>query len=182
MSEQATMLLDTLPDGSAVPAPKSLSKKGFAERLGLTPGRISQMITAGLPVQPDGRINIERGEDWYRANVDPNRRRAPGEREQAANLQDENPRYVREQAEAQIAQLKAEKLAGNLLDRKAMLIAIEGRARMERDAWIGFVNRSAPELARVLNVPLDRVQPLLERLVRDQLASLAEMPLMEATR
>ena len=56
--------------------PETLSKKGFAEHLGITPGRVSQLIAQGLPVEPSGRDNIETAPGWYRRNVDPNRRQA----------------------------------------------------------------------------------------------------------
>ncbi len=56
--------------------PKTLSKTGFAEHVGVTPGRVSQMITSGLPVEPSGRIRVANGLGWMDANIDANRRRA----------------------------------------------------------------------------------------------------------
>lgn len=168
--------------GGFDPPLQSLSKKGFAEHLGVTPGRISQLIEQGLPVEPTGRIDIAKGTSWYAANVDPNRRRAGGADAPTANLRDGTSRDEREIAEARIATLKAGKLAGELIDRKAALAAIEARGRIERDAWLGWVNRVAPELARTFDAPLSEVTPLLDRLVRDQVASLASMPAPEVTR
>lgn len=150
----------------------SLSKKGFGEAIGVSPGRVSQMIAAGLPVEPNGRIDPAKGRAWVADNVDPNRRRANVD---GSPLGFASSRAEREAADAKTARLKAEKLEGNLLDRKAALAAIETRARAERDAWISWVNRISPEVATATDADLGAVVALLDRLVRDQLATLAEM-------
>lgn len=168
MHEAQGFLGDFGPAGS----PQTLSKKGFAELLGVTPGRVSQMITAGLPVEPNGRINVAKGRAWVRANVDPNRRR-PGHDDDPPSYR--SPRAEKDAAEAMTARLKAEKLAGNLIDRATTLRAIETRARMERDAWIAWVNRAASDLANATGAEMPDLVAGLDRLVRDQLASLAEM-------
>lgn len=155
----------------------TMSKKGFAEHLRVTPGRVSQYIAAGLPVEENGRIHIERGKAWVKANVDPNRRRAGGDG--TLPLFGSSSRDARETAEAEIAQLKAKQLGGQLIDRAATLRTIESRARAERDAWIGWVNRAAPELAHEAGGNLSTTVAVLDRLVRDQLVTLAKMPLGE---
>ncbi|MEP9348805.1 hypothetical protein [Xanthobacter sp. KR7-225] len=155
--------------------PETMSKKGFAELIGVSPGRVSQLIAAGLPVEPNGRINIERGRAWVAANVDPNRRRASlDEDRRPAPL---SPRAAKEESEAEIARLKAERMGGQLIDRRATLRTVETRARAERDAWIGWVHRAAPDLARLTGADLAAVVPLLDRLVREQLSRLADLPL-----
>lgn len=161
-----------LPISQAPAAPSTLSKKAFGEVIGVSPGRVSQMITAGLPVEPNGRIDPAKGRAWVAANVDPNRRRASVD---GSPLGFASSRAEREAADAKTARLKAERLEGNLLDRKAALAAIETRARAERDAWISWVNRVAPEVASETDADLGAVVALLDRLVRDQLATLAEM-------
>ena len=77
---------DGLLDGLDMPPAETLSKKGFAERLGVTPARVSQMITAGLPVERSGRIRISTGLAWVEANVDSNRRRAGSPSSDAPSL------------------------------------------------------------------------------------------------
>jgi predicted transcriptional regulator len=155
--------------------PETVSKRAFADLLGVTQGRVSQLIKAGLPVEPNGRIHVAKGRAWVRDNVDANRRRASlGEDD---DIRAVTPRLTRDAAEAEIATLKAARLAGNLIDRKATLRAIETRARQERDAWIGWTNRAAPELARIPAGDLATIAAALDRLVRDQLAALAAMPL-----
>lgn len=154
------------------PMTDTLSKRGFGELIGVSPGRVSQMIADGLPVEPNGRIAIAKGKAWVAANVDQNRRRARVD----GGLFDSSKRE-REAAEARIANFKADRLADRLIDRDATLRTIETRARVERDAWIGWVNRAAPELARLANADVAIVVSTLDRLVREQLATLAATPL-----
>lgn len=155
---------------------ETLSKKGFAEAIGVSPGRISQLVAAGLPTEPNGRINVERGKAWIAENVDSNRRRASldGGTFLPAG---QTAKAKRDNAEAEIARLKAEKMGRQLIDRAATLRTVETRARAERDAWIGWVNRAAPEIAAVTGGEMAVVVGTLDRLVRDQLVALAEMPL-----
>jgi len=154
---------------------ETLSKKGFAELIGVSPGRVSQLIAGGLPVEPNGRIHVARGKAWVAENVDPNRRRASLDDRPAPVIH--SPRAAREVSEAEIARLKAERLGGHLIDRSATLRTVESRARAERDAWIGWVNRAAPELASATGADLAAVVAALDRLVRDQLVMLASLPL-----
>lgn len=153
---------------------ETLSKRGFAELLGVTPGRVSQLIASGLPVTENGRIEIEQGKAWVRDNVDSNRRRPHGV---AEGTPDVAPKRLREVAEAELAGLKAKRLAGQLIDREATLRAIEARARFEREAWVGWVNRAAPEIASGANADLATIVAALDRLVREQLGALANAPL-----
>lgn len=156
---------------------ETISKKGFSELIGVSPGRVSQLIAAGLPVEPNGRIHIERGKAWVKANVDPNRRRSTSA---GPGLFDAlSPRAARDASEAEIARLKAERMGGALIDKAAALRTIESRARAERDAWIGWVNRAAPEIAAATGAELAAIVAALDRLVREQLVTLASLPLGE---
>jgi hypothetical protein len=46
-----------------------VSKTAFARHLGLSPGRISQYVKAGMPVRWNGLVNIADGERWIRRRV-----------------------------------------------------------------------------------------------------------------
>ena len=50
------------------------SKSAFAARVGLTRGRISQLIAEGLPVRAEGRIDVDVGLAWIENNLDLARR------------------------------------------------------------------------------------------------------------
>lgn len=156
------------------PPSQTASKKAFAEMVGVSPGRISQLIKSGLPVEPNGRIHIARGTDWMRENIDPNRRRAAlGYDEQPTPVSAVTPRAARDVAEARIAELKADRLAGMLISRRATLRAVEARAKMEADALIGWVNRVAPTLATATGGDLATIAGILDREVRAHLISMA---------
>jgi hypothetical protein len=163
-------------DFPAGPLPTTVTKAEFARLIGVTPGRVSQLIKIGLPVEPNGRIHLEKGREWVRENVDAARRRSLLEAGEPAGGLAANPRAVRAIAEAKLASLKADRLEKSLINRAATLRAIEARARQERDAWLGWVHRAAPELARLQAGDLNAFVATLDRLVREQLAMLADMP------
>ena len=54
------------------------TKTAFAARVGLTKGRISQLVAEGLPVRPDGQIDVAVGLAWIEDNLDPARRNKGG--------------------------------------------------------------------------------------------------------
>lgn len=162
------------------PATHTLSKKGFAELIGVTPGRVSQLITAGLPVERNNRIHVARGRDWLDRNIDPSRRRASGSQLNApAGLAGgfTSAKAERDSAEAEIARLKANRLADRHLDRRATLRVIEARAKMERDALIGWVNRAAPAIAVGTGADLSTITAILDREVREHLITIASITL-----
>jgi hypothetical protein len=45
------------------------SKSELAGRLGLSKGRVSQMVADGLPVEPDGRVDALRAAQWVLDNL-----------------------------------------------------------------------------------------------------------------
>lgn len=161
------------PDLPPPETPAFMTKGGFAEHIGVVPGRVTQLIDLGMPVEPNGSIDVARCARWIEENIDPSRRRArlPGEPELPVR-----PKSEREIAETAILRIKAEKLAGNLLDRKTTLATIEARARLERDALLAFVNRAASEIARVTDTPVQPIAATLDKLIREHLASMASMP------
>jgi transcriptional regulator with XRE-family HTH domain len=60
-----------------------LTKSELAERLGLTKGRVSQLLADGLPVEADGRVDALAAAEWvlnnlYSAKAAPTRQAARG--------------------------------------------------------------------------------------------------------
>ena len=149
-----------------------MPKIRFAQLAHCSPATVSRYVKAGLPVEPNGRINVEKGWAWLRA------RKAAEDGEDlpvspAIELSPLTARGKRDVAEAEISRLKAEKMAGRLIDLKATLRVVEGRARFERDCWIGWVNRAAPLVASEAGADMALVVAILDREVRAQLAALA---------
>ncbi|MDX3805301.1 MAG: hypothetical protein QHC89_02620 [Bosea sp. (in: a-proteobacteria)] len=167
MHQAQSGFFDDLSPGIA----ETLSKKGFAERIGVSAGRVSQMITAGLPVQPNGRIALKPALAWVEANIDPNRRRAALDQPGPGS----SSRARRDAAEAITAELKAGKMAGDLILRRAALSAIEARARMERDSWLAFPSRAAAHIAAETGADARVILAQLDILVREQLDTLSKM-------
>jgi phage terminase Nu1 subunit (DNA packaging protein) len=96
---------DAIEGTAPIGEPRSLSKSGFAKVVGLTPGRVSQMIKAGLPVETDGRIDVARGRIWIQDHIDTNRSAAQRQGTLALDGRSESVaaerlRLVKEQADA----------------------------------------------------------------------------------
>lgn len=165
---------------------RPVSKSRFAAEVGLSKGRISQLVGQGLPVRPDGKIDRDTALDWMEANLDPTRRK-PAYKEKAetgpalptaaadASLKDLKAEH--EAVKVARARLALEKERGELVDRTTAERVILDRARQERDAHLNWVLRTAPLLAAELGVDSSQMFGLLEREMRDHLQALAETPL-----
>lgn len=53
---------------------QAMRKAHIARELGVTAGRVSQYITQGMPVLPDGKIDLDAARRWVASNLDPTRR------------------------------------------------------------------------------------------------------------
>ena len=154
-----------------------MPKIRFAQIVHCSPATVSRYVKAGLPVEPNGRINLDRGWGWLRARKAAEEGEdAPGAPSPAIGLP-LTARGQRDVSEAEISRLKAEKMAGRLIDLRATLRVVEGRARFERNSWIGWVNRAAPLVASEAGADMALVVAILDREVRAQLAALAATPL-----
>lgn len=155
------------------PEQRTVTKVKFAEILGVSKGRVSQLVKDGLPVEATGRIDIEQGKAWYAKNCSPSRRKALTDR------QTMTPKGELEVIKAERARLDLEREKGNLIDRFAAERVIFERARGERDAWIGWASRASILIASELEIDPADTFSILDRLVRDHLADLADLPVKE---
>ncbi len=155
------------------------TKTDFAARAGLTPGRISQLIAAGLPVQSDGRIDVAEGLAWMEENLDAARRNkggsVPVHGNRGATLAE--ARRLHEIVKVQRARLAYEREQGSLIDAEEARRTIFARARAERDAHMAWVQRVAPIVATEAGGDASKTFAALERMMRDHLEHLAETPL-----
>jgi hypothetical protein len=151
----------------------SLSKKEFAARLGLSPARISQLVEQGLPVEASGRVPVEKATAWYAANIDPNRRK----RGDGGDALQRSPRAQLDIIRAESARYRLEQERGNLIDRATANRHVFERARAERDSWLAWVSRAAPQVAGELGGDTAKAVAVLDRLVRDHLRHLSTRPL-----
>jgi hypothetical protein len=155
----------------------SITKAAFAEKVGLTRGRISQLIAQGLPVLADGRIEVEAGLRWMEDNLDPDRRGKGGIAGTTPSLAE--ARRLHEIVKVQRAKLAYERERGDLVNRSAVKVAVFARAKAERDAHMAWVARVTPLLAAELGADPARTFAALDRLMREHLVDLARIPLPE---
>jgi hypothetical protein len=154
------------------------SKADFAQRVGLSRGRISQLIAKGLPVTPQGKVDPDQALKWMQANLDADRRGKGGvARQSVAGPSLAEARRLLLLLQVQRARLALDRERGELIEAAAARAAIFARARGERDAWQAWVERAAPTLAAELGIDERACFASLDRLVRAQLALLAETPL-----
>ncbi len=154
------------------------TKSAFAARVGLTKGRISQLVAEGLPVRRDGKIDVDAGLAWIENNLDPARRNKGGAAAvtaKSATLAE--ARRLHEIVKVQRAKLAFEREKGLLIDAEAAERTVFARAKAERDAHIAWVQRSAPVMAAELGVETGLVFAVLDRLMREHLEHLAATPL-----
>jgi hypothetical protein len=162
-------------NGKADSKAGAVTKAAFAERVGLTRGRISQLIAHGLPVLADGRIEVETGLRWMEENLDPDRRGKGGVSNTTPSLAE--ARRLHEIVKVQRAKLAYERERGDLVNRSAVKVAVFARAKAERDAHMTWVARVTPLLAAELGADPARTFAALDRLMREHLVDLARLPL-----
>lgn len=154
--------------------PAEMTKTAFAVHLGVSAGRVSQMITSGLPVLANGKVPVDAADAWYRANI---RQKANGAKHSANQLSD--IRVQHEGARRDLLLMDIKQRSGVLIDRKAVEVALFDRARAERDAHTAWVSRVAPVIAAELGVDLSNLFAALDREMRQHLQELSETPLSE---
>jgi len=156
------------------------TKTEFAARVGLTKGRVSQLVAEGLPVREDGMIDVEAGLAWMEKNLDPSRRNKGG----AINTGFGSPsvadvRRMLMLVQVQRARLAYDKERASLIDAGAATATIFARARAERDAHMAWVQRAAPLIAAETGADPQAAFAVLDRLMREHLEHLADTPLGE---
>jgi hypothetical protein len=154
------------------------TKTEFAARVGLTKGRISQLVAEGLPVRADGKVDVETGLAWMERNLDPSRRGKGG----TLNVGSGTPSVAEVRrmlllVQVQRARLAYDKERASLIDATAASATIFARARAERDAHMAWVQRAAPLVAAETGADPRVTFGVLDRLMREHLEHLADTPL-----
>lgn len=171
------------------------TKAAFARRVGVSKPRISQLIARGLPVRSDGKIDVAAALAWMEGALDPakraeQKRSSPvvtpavtadneGEGEAAAAGGSGSlvaAKTEHEWLKVRRAQTALAKERGDLVDRAEAGRAMFAYARAERDAWLAWVARVAPEIAAEAGADIRLIASMLDRAVREHLAELADRP------
>ncbi|RFB87918.1 hypothetical protein B5K08_21815 [Rhizobium leguminosarum bv. trifolii] len=135
------------------------SKADFAARIGVTPGRISQLIRQGLPL--DGaRVNVSAALDWVAANVDrPSNAGAEGD----GGLVAARIRAANALARSREFDLKAK--AGLYMDRMEAIAWIRGQRAIVEGRLSALPATYAPFIAERLGVDPEHCQAALSEIV-----------------
>lgn len=136
----------------AIGAPAKVRKLDFAKLVNVSPGRVSQMVAAGLPVEADGRIDVARGKLWIQENISPTRSAA-----QAA--QADLPFAAQPDAASERLRLLKEQADHAALKNAALRRELVPAAEVERE-WSGVLREVR---AGILAVP-SRLRQVLPHL------------------
>lgn len=155
------------------------TKTAFAARVGLTKGRISQLVAEGLPVRADGQIDVAVGLAWIEDNLDPARRNKGGAAATPARVSTTlaEAKRLHEIVKVQRAKLAFEREQGQLIETVTATRTVFARARAERDAHMAWVQRTAPLLAAEVGADPRATFAALDRMMREHLEHLADLPL-----
>lgn len=149
----------------AIGAPRILSKKAFAELIGVTPGRVTQYISNGMPTVPgaterSAKIDVAAAKLWIKGHVSPTRSAAQSSQSELPfaaqkDAAEERVRLLKEQADH--AALKNQQLRRELVP----------ASDVERE-WAGVLRLIR---SRILAVP-SRVRQVLPHLDADDIAAI----------
>ena len=170
-----------------------ISQAAFARRVGLTPGRVSQLKRQGLPVGADGKLDPDEAVNWLRTNLDPNRRRAAKDGvtppETAPTLPEPAPKDKPPagndltDARTRFEWLKVQKLELDLAVARSELVplvdvqqALFAFGRLHRDRWQGWASGVVIGMAGRLGIAPAALFAELDKAVREQLTELAALP------
>lgn len=154
-----------------------VTQAAYAKRVGLSQSRVAQLIREGLPTN-GSRIDPIAADRWVAEHSDPVRKAAArGKSGGVSGGSVAAARAAKLQADVRLSQLKLGERDGSLVERASVGKFIFERARFERDRWVGWIARSAPELAAALDCDPHATFSALDRVVRDHLVELAMSPL-----
>lgn len=159
--------------------PEIDTKAAFARRIGVTPQRITQLVDRGMPVRPDGRIDVNTALAWLDENLDTSKR-AGGKRPAeapattAAGPSLAEAKRIHELVKVQRAKLALERERGDLVSRNEVKVALFAWGRQERDSWLAWCRRVVPLVAAETGANAGTLFAALDRHVREHLNDLAE--------
>lgn len=158
------------PSDEAVGAsPYTISKAELARFMGLSRARITQLAQAGMPVLPDGRVNLKACLAWADRTLDPAKRAAAsGAGFVTVDPEDrrlfQESRALRTEYEARLTELRARVKEGELADADEVRRRTFERFRRLRDALLTIPDRTAAAVASMRS-PED-----VAGLLRDEIA------------
>lgn len=178
------------------------SKSQFAARVGLSAGRITQLVKRGLPLCPEGkRVDVAAALDWMSRVLDPAQVRAQRRSGPAPALSNaegthkprtlpaddtddpldddgipdggyDEARRRHEWLKAKKAKLLLEQARGNLAPWAEVNDALAEWAGRERESWLRWAASVVPDLSAEIKVEGAILAPALRRAVEDHIRTL----------
>lgn len=163
-----------------------VQKAELAERLGVSRARVSQLVKAGLPVRPDGKVEFAAAVEWINSRVrrDPAVADAAGDDVADVRLRLLLSQVRRNLIEADRAQVALDSERGKLIDKdKARRTVIAWNIKIKK-GLLDFASRRGPALAVELGVNEVALVGGIEAAMREHLAEMADepLPIVEASR
>ncbi|GBD50249.1 hypothetical protein [Methylopila sp. Yamaguchi] len=169
-----------------------LTKSDFAKHLDVGRARVSQLIKRGMPVTPDGRIDVEAANSWIRANVrhrfDVRRAstsgagRNPMPAAPVGDLADAKLNLIlaqtaRTAAEAERAEVALELERGSAISKEDAKRFVREWNTKIKIGLLNFASRRGPGLAAELGVNEVALVVALEVAMREHMTEMADEPL-----
>lgn len=153
-----------------IEAPQKVSKSAFASLVRVTPGRVSQMIRKGLPVEADGRIHIARGQAWIRDNISAARsasQAGQGDLPFAAQPDAAGERLRLLTAQADAAEMKAAALRREMVPAAEVERAWSGILRQVRSGILATPSRLRQILPHLTATDVEAIDAELRRALEE---------------
>ena len=169
--------------------PEIDSKAAFARRIGVTPQRSTQLVDRGMPVRPDGSIDVNTALAWLDENLDTSKRvggKRVGGKHAGSTWPADAPatiaagpslaeaKRIHELVKVQRARLALERERGDLVSRNEVKVALFAWGRQERDSWLAWCRRVVPLIAAETGANAGTLFAALDRHIREHLNDLAE--------
>jgi hypothetical protein len=144
-------------------SPERVSKTRLAAVLGVTKGRVSQMIALGLPVETDGLVNLASARRWIDENIDrPDRPTSEAYRE---------ARLVKMIFAAKLLRLEFERARGRMIESEIVRARVQQHLDLIRAGLAALADRLAGPIA--LETDAKRVHLLMREAIIAELYRLA---------
>lgn len=166
------------------------TKAAFARRVGLSRPRITQLAAKGLPVTPDGKVDVGAALEWMSRELDPTQRVAQSKAKARPALVPPVPthgadageddgdliaaRTEHEWLKVERARLALERDKGDVAPWVEIDRVLFDHGRRNRDAWLAWAQRVVPDMASELKVDGGMLTAVLRKFVTAHLKELSE--------
>jgi hypothetical protein len=120
-------------------SPEKLSKTQLAAILGVTKGRISQMVALGMPVEPDGSVDSAAANRWIEGNI--------ARQDPAVSDTYQQARLINMIFSGKLLRLEYQTRSGRMVEREQVRQRINEHLAVIRSSLDKFVADTSPAIA-----------------------------------